>query len=254
LTSITSHYATEGVNLKALLDVFRDSIWTPIIGIAAIVFTLFVYRWQKVRKVLSYNVITNQSLLTVHEEAKGEIKILYNGNEIKNPRMMIISVKNTGNTPVREEDYVEPLSFVFSSGVEMLAVEMIDRKPEYLKIVYKNPNSSQKNILELAKLLLNAKDQFTIKFILANAPLSSNCEMRARIVGCSIQQAFSPGGSPSWKSQNIIFLVFMLGIGNASWMAVQSSNSYTSGIAFLISLVVALGLCVALYRHLKKFE
>ena len=85
-----------------------DPIWQFVgstIALAALVVSIYVFFLQKRRKSVCYQVLTDANLLTIDEEIKGNIKILFDGTPIQNASLVILRITNDGNIPIASTDF-----------------------------------------------------------------------------------------------------------------------------------------------------
>jgi hypothetical protein len=174
-----------------ILTVLRDPITRSILAILAICFTLalfFVGQWWWRRKALTYTVSRTQ-LLTLHEEAKGRVQILFDGAPAKDVGLLVIEVNNSGHEPIRASDFERPLRFHLGDEAKILALEVIETKPQNLKPVCKAAitglpavvdGGAHLNEFELEPLLLNRGDWMKIKILVNQAGTLS---VDGRVVG-----------------------------------------------------------------------
>jgi hypothetical protein len=95
---------------------------------------------------------------------------------------MQMSVRNSGGQPIKPEDYVEPVTFIFPEAFEIAEVSVNNSNPSNLGVSIEKiaPNAAI-----LSNVLLNQKDQFDLAFILISEDSSSIAKMsvNGRIVG-----------------------------------------------------------------------
>jgi hypothetical protein len=161
------------VNISiALLGIFFTSIVSVVI-----------YRRQQSRKGVIYKVISNTPLLSLKEEAKGKIKVLFGTKPVNNARLVILKVWNSENTPILPNEYIDPIRVKFGDNVEVLDAEVLEAVPSDIKDKAKASLKLDKDSVVLEPLLLNSKDSITLKFLLAQTPLTEEVQLSARIVG-----------------------------------------------------------------------
>ena len=139
--------------------------------------SVYLFILQRKKKSLSYQVLSSTDLLTVNEEIKGKIKILYEEIPIQNVSLIILRIINDGNLPITSSDFERPISFSFGSESSILSAEIIDKSPSTLKPDLK-PDTSQ---IGLIPVLLNNKDSITVKLLVSG--FAGRIEPDARIVG-----------------------------------------------------------------------
>ena len=150
------------------LEIFRDQIWNFIgvlIACITLVITVVVYFLQKRKKGLSYAIVSKTALLTTKEKLEGRIKILFNESEVQNVNFFQIRIINTGNLSIASSDYERPLKFIFATEAKILSAEIVKSTPPPLTTSL----SINKNEIVTHPILMNAKDNMTIKLIVANS-------------------------------------------------------------------------------------
>src|SRR5688500_12158935 len=97
-------------------DIFRDQIWQfigAILGLVALVATIIIYLLQRRKKSLVYEVVTSAPLLSMSDEVKGKVQILYEGSPVQLVHLLIINIFNDGNLGIQASDFERPLVFQF---------------------------------------------------------------------------------------------------------------------------------------------
>ena len=130
------------------------------------------------KKELEISIISNAPLVSIDEEYKNDLKIVYRGQEIKEAISTIVRVENSGNQPITAKDFNRPISFYFDQSSEIINANIIDSKPNNLgaKIVIED------NKAILNSILINPEDIINIS-LLSSSP--ANLLMDARISGIS---------------------------------------------------------------------
>jgi hypothetical protein len=171
------HYLT-----SALANPLWQFVATTIIGLIAIAVTIWVYVKQKKRKVLSYELRSNLLIFNVHEEFRRRVKIILDGKEIRNARMVAFRFANKGNEALTKGDFVEDLSIRCRDG-QILSASIVDVMPETLSI---GQNIENDNRVTYAISLLNPDESFVVKLALTGS--AEKLWVAARITGGSIEQ------------------------------------------------------------------
>jgi len=104
-----------------MTDYIIDHLLEIIAILAA--FVIFFLQWQ--RKAISYGIITDASVVSVSDKVKDRIQILYDGMQVQNLRLIEIRIQNTGNLPIKPDDYVEPLVIRVPS-MSIFSTEIVD--------------------------------------------------------------------------------------------------------------------------------
>lgn len=128
------------------------------------------------RKDLQYNVISRAPLVSVSEEAKGRIKILYDDTPVSNVSLAIVKVTNRGS-PIPSADFESPLTVSMGAESEIMSAEVMEKQPDSLDVAF----SAENGKIQIEPLLLNSGDFFTLKVIGTN--FADNIEVVARILG-----------------------------------------------------------------------
>jgi hypothetical protein len=150
-----------------MLEFLKDPVWQFIgTSIIAIAIALGVFFLQRQRKLLSYEIITENRLLTINEEILGNIKILYNEHPVKNISLLVIKVFNAGNIAIPIIDYENetPISLNLGALTKILSSAIIEVNPKHLpaKIEIKD------NQILILPCLLNSTDSITLKLLLSD--------------------------------------------------------------------------------------
>lgn len=161
-------------------EILRDPLWTfvgAILAILAVIVTIIIYFAQRKIKKLSYEIVSNTQLLGVKEEMQGNIKVLYNGQEVKNVHLLTLRFLNAGNQSIVTSDYERPLSIEVNSNAKILTYEVLEQDPPNIGASL----HSTDNKIMLNSVLLNAKDSISIKALVSD--LEGNPKIDGRING-----------------------------------------------------------------------
>lgn len=140
---------------------------TLVLGLGGIIATIWVARSKKK---LSYQLLENTPLVSVGEEVKGQVEIRFFGNPVKNVRLLILKVKNSGYRAIAPGDYVVPVEFRLNEGSQILSVDIIDANPPQLKASL-NPGlavATDAPSILFPSALLNAGDWLKIKSLVSD--------------------------------------------------------------------------------------
>lgn len=220
------------------MEIIRDPMWQFIGALFAFItisVTLTIYLLQRKKKRFNYEIISKLPLLSFREELEGKFKIYYEDNLVKNVFSVIIKFYNTGNQPITSNDFERNLSLNFEEKTKILAYSVSKTEPENLEIQLKLNDSK----LIIAPLLLNPKDNFTIRLIVTEA--EAKFKLDYRIIG--INKIIE--GSPT---QTTFFISTILGliltiVGIVTMVTSQTNidkspfESVQSSIAFILIMV-----------------
>jgi hypothetical protein len=200
-----------------MTEFLRDPIWQfigAILGLVAIIISIIVFYMQRRKKSLAYEIIANTSLLTLNDEIKGKVQILFEGSVVQNVYLILLHILNDGNTAIVSSDYEFPLTFEFGETSQILSAEVVKTSPNKLEPQF----TLRKNSVEFTPLLLNSGDSIVFKLLLAQ--YEGELSVRARIMGVaevkqvsiSVDRLRRNGG---WSLLAGIILVFSVKITGA---------------------------------------
>lgn len=166
------------------MNVFESPIWqfvgvvaTIILGVLAILVTVYVYRKQTKRKKLEYEIITVSPLVNIRNEFKDSLEIRFDGNPISDPRLLLMRVINTGDIPILASDFEQEITISFGDGTKVHTAEISETNPSSLQ----SSVTIQSNHITLKKTLFNEQDWIEIRAILSN--FGDGIRVGGRIVG-----------------------------------------------------------------------
>ena len=160
-----------------MIDFLRDSIWQFLLGLLAILVAILIFYLQRNRKGLTYQVLTDTPLLSIDDEVKGDLQLLYKGKQIQDANLLILKLQNTGNLPILKSDYDNPIIVRFSKDAEILTAEVQDSKPIDLGVIIRTVLDT----IVIEPLLMNSEDAFILKVVLTG--YKGDFEVSARIIG-----------------------------------------------------------------------
>jgi hypothetical protein len=141
-------------------EILRDPMARTILAAAAIGVTLALFLIARRRKRLSYELSVTR-VLSVHEAVKGKVQILFGGEPVRDVALILVDLFNSGNEPIKADDYERPVRFSLGHGT-ILSAEVVRVKPKNLKLVM---TGFERSSVVLEPLLLNAGDSITIKLL-----------------------------------------------------------------------------------------
>lgn len=147
--------------------------------IAAITVPLIIFFLQKSKKRLAYEIVSNTQLVGVKSEVQNKIKIYYENKLVENVHLLLIRIINNGNQSISIGDFAKRIDINLGNNLNILTCEILRQYPDNLDVnVIKVVDS-----IQIEPLLLNPKDNFTIKILLSD--YKENFEVSARIEGIS---------------------------------------------------------------------
>lgn len=153
------------------------SWWQGLGVLIAVLLTVGGLWWQQSRKELSYEVVSQTSLVSLEDPAAQQLQVLFNGKPVADPTLIVLRVQNTGNVSIPKADYEQPLTFRFGEDVEVLTAEITTMTPPNLGASVNHSSNS----ITLSPLLLNSRDELRLKVLVTGANV--NVDADARIIG-----------------------------------------------------------------------
>lgn len=228
---------------EVLKDPFWEFIIRLIVAILAIVVSAVVafvlYRLQRRRKALGYQIITRTTLLNVEEELEEKVQILFDGEKVADVHLLEVKVVNSGNVPIVRGDYERKLELSFGTSSRILTADVTETRPDSLR-----PEltiDAARDSVWVQPTLLNSGDWFTIKMLISR--FDGNVDIDGRIVGVK-DIAIVREGLLS-RRMSAVILTGLLGMavgGVGSWL----SDRLAAGprdLLFLVAIALLLTGC-----------
>jgi hypothetical protein len=161
---------------QSIVTILRDPMVRTILAVVAICITVALFLIARRRKNLSY-MLSDTRVLGVHEAVNpSRVEILFDGAPVADVRLVMITVNNSGNEPIKVDDFERPLRFGWEEPARILTAEVVEVSPETLQPTVK----AGVNDIALEPLLLNPGDWFRIKTLINQA---GKLSVDARVVG-----------------------------------------------------------------------
>src|SRR5258705_3386293 len=113
----------------------RTIDWKVVLGaITAVIalITIFYFQWWRNRKRFSYEVVSNNLVISNEQEVRDTLEIRYAGQPVKDVRLIVIKLINDGYQPIKKEDFEESVKIVFPKA-RILTAQKVKTKPKNLK-------------------------------------------------------------------------------------------------------------------------
>lgn len=159
--------------------------WNLIVSVISALLTVLgigIAVWLQERKSLEILYDEPVQLVSINSEAESDIKVYYRDVPARNAVVLQVHVRNTGNRPILETDFREPLSFSFGPNNEIMDVNIVLSEPAQLNVAI----SLKENTAVIAPILLNPEDRFSIRFVIvqhAVTPIADAFRAEGRIAG-----------------------------------------------------------------------
>lgn len=145
-------------------DVLRDPLWQFVGVILTIVVPVILYFVQRKRKSLAYEVISETPILSITEEVAGQLEILFQGDPVEQVHLIVYRLSNTGNVPIKSEDYERAVGFRFNDDARVLTAEITKTEPRNLNAEI----SVKEQSIQISPVLLNQRDSILVKALVSN--------------------------------------------------------------------------------------
>ncbi len=162
-------------------EIFDHPIWTFIAIISGITIPIIIYLVQRSKKGIGYTILSCNELIknpSIHssKKLKGRLEILYNGQPVSNVYHILIRIFNSGNVPIRPEDYELPLKIDFGKKTQILR-KILSKSSEDINV----KDKVEKNVIKLNKFLFNKGE--SIKYSIFLADYTNSLNISGRIAG-----------------------------------------------------------------------
>ena len=213
-----------------IIAFMRDQAWSFVAIPITIILTVWVYKAQRNRTKLTYEVISRQAILSAEEEHEGKLQVLYDGEEVKDVRIIVLKLRNSGNTSIKPSDHIDCIKIKTGENSKILSVDVPSVEPEGLRAEIKI--SEARDHIRLEPLLLNPKDSITIKLVVSNL---KKTKITCRIAGVqSIQQLDAFSGQYVYFALSFIFMIVgMIVLASHSPSLVPTSTGEWVGIGLI---------------------
>jgi hypothetical protein len=164
-----------------MTDIFRDPIWQfigVVIAVIGTLLTLWLFLVERKRKELSYTIAVNEGLIQVAEEIDENFQILYKGKSVRNLRLLILEIRNSGNIPILPTDYVKPVVLLCNDEANIVSAEIAHSEPKDMDVALELMSSH----ITFKMDLLNPRDYLRIKILVNNF---QTFEVKGRLIGVS---------------------------------------------------------------------
>lgn len=122
-----------------------------------------VYRYRRSRKTFDYRVISDLPILSHRPDDEG-LKVTYNGVDVANPRMFRIRFTNTGNKPIKQDDFLDEY-VVTLENADLKSVSIVDQSVPNLAGFQIQDRDPATRKITLSSRTLNPRNTFTVQMI-----------------------------------------------------------------------------------------
>jgi len=131
-----------------------------ILGLVVTISLFLIGQWWWRRKALTYTTEVT-ALLAVHYTLKPKVRILLEDDSpAENIKLVVITIRNTGQEPIKAADFERPIQFDCGDQAQILTLEVEKTNPEKMG---PEVRIAKRSCIELAPLLLNRGNWLKIK-------------------------------------------------------------------------------------------
>ncbi len=221
------------------LDIWHDTVFQLIVVVIATLFSAFiggaiaiwVYRRQKSRKEITYQVVSDAPIASINQTVADKVEIRFDGHPIKEAHILVLKVWNSGNVAVKRDDYEEPITFIFHGRtviscdiLETVPTNLIDQKTIKTFLTFNGES------VEISKFLLNPQQSISITTLLTGA--KNTISVRARIIDGKVIE-LNPDRPSTFKR----YLSKLTGI---AWLAVMGAFLGFSVFLFIAQIITTI--------------
>jgi len=233
--------------------ILSSPIWAVVAAIATIVAILISIKQQQ-RKAVSYKVISDTPILSLKEEVKSRVQVLFDAKPVGNTRLVVLKILNSGNIPILPSDYIDSIKLSFGADSEILDAEVLETVPSDMKDKAKAPLKDDIGSVTLEPILLNSKESITLKVLLAQTHLTKEIKVAARIVGVSqipnvdkLPPIFLPAARTFTYFSYIIFLISIVYLQVSRY-----EHSFINDLILILSFILYAIIYVFIYTILAS--
>lgn len=174
---------------------FWIGVGSLLLSALAIIVTIIVTMRGRQRKLLTYEVVSNSSVINVDNDVGEDLKLLLEGKIVTKVRLHVIKLFNAGNTAIAPEDYPNKPSFEFKSLDSPPYPEPLIRcaihrtepetllPPHAIKKMLTIDDDPPQKVMTLNPPLLNPREAIFLKVLL----LADHRDSTQMIVRCQIK-------------------------------------------------------------------
>ncbi len=176
------------VNDKGIeISSYVKSFSLYIVPVIAVILTAYQLIKSKTKKEISYSIVSDQLLANIHDSisSTNNIKILIDNKAVHNIRLVTLRIRNSGNIPIKLEDYSQSLWFLTSDlliSKKLINSQVTETQPEGIPTQVINiPNIGASGVIGLKNVLLNSGDCVFLYILLSD--YSEEIKLYGRIEG-----------------------------------------------------------------------
>jgi hypothetical protein len=140
--------------------------------IIAIILLALLFLRLRPNKTIFFRLLSDTIALSIQEEVKGDLQVLYKGEEVKGDiHLVILRIWNASSDPILPEEYKgNSIKLNFGKEAKILSVQVSDSKPQTIKEEVEDKQSIKLdgNKVVLEPIWLNTDNTLTLKVLLTD--------------------------------------------------------------------------------------
>jgi len=185
-----------------MIESLRDpAVQTILVIIVTIIVPIIFYYKQRQRKSLGYEVLSCTPLSSVDRRIldnyrQAGLQFTFHGEVIPQAHFITIRVANTGNVPIKKDEYDDPINLSFGKKAKVLTTRVVEKKPETISVTMSW--SEAHKVVVVDPMLLNSKWNFVIELLVTG--FDGKVGVGGRIVGVNKVEDIR-GGMPTSREE-----------------------------------------------------
>jgi hypothetical protein len=181
----------------------------PAVGLAGLMFAIYVYIQNRRPKRLQYEIPTDQAIVSHSRYTRWtDLSVRFGNRDLKRPRVVVVRVTNTGKVEVRDNDFDEPLAVSATGNAEIIAATIALRRKGAESSLEIEPTSLGATEVVAPKVVLNEGEWLEFRLLVEGDREAIN--LRGHAAGFSLTP-YSPRSrgftSYQWSSILAVLLV-----------------------------------------------
>lgn len=166
-----------------MLEIIRDPAWQfigSVLGLTTIALSLWFYFSQRSRKRVLIETIARIPLVTDGAHGIPGLKVTINDTPVEKASILLVRIRNVGNSPILAADVEEPISLILEEGSIVLSADVDEVWPKHLPVSLTFADRT----VTVSRHLLNPGDTFTCRILVQDS--RGDFTARARIAGVQV--------------------------------------------------------------------
>ena len=140
---------------------------------AAIIVPLYVFSASEQHAVLTVRYTASQALVNVDPRSANNVRVTYEGSEVRIPWLLSLRVENTGDKPIDSKDIKDNLSITFPQA-QILRAQLTEKHPKEIS----SKIDINTNTLSVVFDLLNPQYNLSFDALLNGEPWNASTSFR----------------------------------------------------------------------------